>query len=174
MSATEPTYGANFYARLFNLTERRIQQLAKDGVIPKSGRGKYPLLGTVRGYVTYLQERQLNNEVGAGDFHLERTLLTKANRERAEFEVEQLRGELLSRDEVVEGVQQMVSAAKSKLLAVPVKAAAEVALLSETQEIQAMLQDFIYEALNELRNYRQPGLDEFGDVGLGAAAEANG
>lgn len=51
----DPGHPAKFYAELFNISERRIQQLAKDAIIPKAGRGRYPLLGTVRGYVDYLQ-----------------------------------------------------------------------------------------------------------------------
>jgi hypothetical protein len=43
-------------ARLLDLTERRVQQLAREGIIPpaaRSGneRGRYDLVGAVRGYV---------------------------------------------------------------------------------------------------------------------------
>jgi len=60
MSGTSPVYPASFYAKLFNLTERRIQQLASNGVIPRVERGKYPLIGTIQGYVTFLQGSNLN------------------------------------------------------------------------------------------------------------------
>ena len=36
------------------------KQLAKDEIIPKTGRGQYPLLGTVSGYIHYLQLLRLN------------------------------------------------------------------------------------------------------------------
>jgi hypothetical protein len=49
-------------ARLLNLTERRITQLAKEGVIPRSGRGKYPLANSVRGYITFLQQTASGSE----------------------------------------------------------------------------------------------------------------
>lgn len=55
-------HNTKFYANLFNITVRRIQQLAKDGIIPKSGRGRYPLIGAVKGYVGYLQTLRLSNE----------------------------------------------------------------------------------------------------------------
>ena len=32
-----------------------MQQLTKDGVIPKSSRGKYELVPTVKGYINYLK-----------------------------------------------------------------------------------------------------------------------
>lgn len=54
---TTPSYPVATIAKLFNLTERRVQQLAKEGVIPKPEKGKYDLIGCVRGYIAYLQER---------------------------------------------------------------------------------------------------------------------
>jgi phage terminase Nu1 subunit (DNA packaging protein) len=58
----DPTYPAKFFAELFGITERRVQQLAKDEVIPKRGRGRYPLVGTVKGYLNYLQMLRLSPE----------------------------------------------------------------------------------------------------------------
>jgi phage terminase Nu1 subunit (DNA packaging protein) len=42
--------------RLFNLTAARIGQLAKDGIIYKTGRNKYDLWRSVRGYIEFLQK----------------------------------------------------------------------------------------------------------------------
>ena len=36
-------------ARFLNLTERRVQQLARDGIIPKAEKGKYDLVRCVAG-----------------------------------------------------------------------------------------------------------------------------
>jgi hypothetical protein len=44
-------------ARLLDLSERRVQQLSRDGVIPKAERGQYDLVGAVRGYVVYGRPR---------------------------------------------------------------------------------------------------------------------
>lgn len=55
MESSESTFAGELIAKLLNITERRLQQLAKDGIVPKAARGKYPLAGCVRGYVTYLQ-----------------------------------------------------------------------------------------------------------------------
>jgi hypothetical protein len=35
-------------ARLLDLSERRVQQLSREGVIPKAERGQYDLVGAVR------------------------------------------------------------------------------------------------------------------------------
>lgn len=50
------SYPGGIIAKLLNITERRLQQLAKEGVIPRSGRDSYPLAGAVRGYIRFLQQ----------------------------------------------------------------------------------------------------------------------
>ena len=42
--------------RLFNLTSARVGQLAKDGIIFKTGRNKYDLWRSIRGYIEFLQK----------------------------------------------------------------------------------------------------------------------
>src|SRR5690554_4944951 len=49
-------YPAEVVSRLLNLTERRLQQLAREGIIPKAAHGKYPLVQCVQGYIRYLQQ----------------------------------------------------------------------------------------------------------------------
>lgn len=98
MSSKDPTKPAKFFADLFGVTERRIQQLAKDGVIPKAGRGQYPFIGTIRGYVRFLQERQeapnTNKEGEAVDYRGERTKLVIEQRRKIELQNEQTAGNL--------------------------------------------------------------------------------
>ena len=42
-------------ARLFNISERRVEQLAHKKIIPKVGRGVFDLGPTVNAYIRYLQ-----------------------------------------------------------------------------------------------------------------------
>ena len=56
-SSGNPTYPVSVIAKLLKLTERRVQQLSKEGVIPKAEHGRYELAAAVQGYVGYLQER---------------------------------------------------------------------------------------------------------------------
>ena len=82
-----PNYPASFYSRLFDVSERRIQQLAKDGIIPRAARGKYPLIGTIQGYVKFLQERAANSAFDGndGDLQSERRRLTRAQADAQEL-----------------------------------------------------------------------------------------
>tara|TARA_R110002167_G_scaffold41969_1_gene127903 strand:- start:1286 stop:1846 length:561 start_codon:yes stop_codon:yes gene_type:complete len=49
--------------RLFNLTSARIGQLAKDGVIFKTGRNRHDLWKSVRGYIEFLQRSKAGSGV---------------------------------------------------------------------------------------------------------------
>ena len=77
-------------ARLLDLTERRVQQLAQDGVIPPAARtgperGRYDLVSAVRGYVRYLREQATRSPSGSADFGVERARLVKAKADLAEM-----------------------------------------------------------------------------------------
>lgn len=48
-------YSKKVIADLFNLSERRIEQLVKQKIIPKAGRGVFDLGPTVQAYIRYLQ-----------------------------------------------------------------------------------------------------------------------
>ena len=61
--AEKATVPAETLAKLLNLTEVRIQQLAKDGIIVKETRGRYDLWGSIKGYVKYLQDRAIGRGV---------------------------------------------------------------------------------------------------------------
>jgi phage terminase Nu1 subunit (DNA packaging protein) len=60
-SATQPI---GVIARLLDLSERRVQQLSREGVIPRAERGQYDLIGSVRGYVRYLRDQALRRTTG--------------------------------------------------------------------------------------------------------------
>ena len=67
------------------MSERRIQQLSREGVIPKAERGQYDLVGAVRGYVGYLRDLAVKAQAGAPDFGAERARLIKAKADLAEL-----------------------------------------------------------------------------------------
>lgn len=95
-SAGTPTYPVGTIAKLLLLTERRVQQLSAEGVIPKAERGRYELAPAVQGYIRFLQERSVQANSGPVDYHQEKALLTKAQRETAELELALLRGDVAS------------------------------------------------------------------------------
>lgn len=92
-AATQPI---SVIARLLDLSERRIQQLSREGVIPKAERGQYDLIGSVRGYVRYLRDQALKAQAGAPDYALERARFIRARADLAEMEAEEKRRSLIA------------------------------------------------------------------------------
>ena len=148
-----PTYPVSTIAKLFNLTERRVQQLASEGVIPKPERGKYDLVASVRGYIAYLQERAFGKEIIHVDAHQERARLLKAQADKTELEVKTIKGELMSQDQIAEQWSGFVMATRSRLLSLPTRGAHLAMGLKEFHEIKGGLEELVREALNEIALY---------------------
>lgn len=137
-------------ARFLNLTERRVQQLARDGIIPKPEKGKYDLVRCVQRYVHYLQERAYGSGETPSDTYQERARLIKAQADKTELEVATLKSELVPVDVVESDWLSHVSSCRSRLLAIPSKSAFQIATLKEPDEIERFLKRAINEALAEL------------------------
>lgn len=120
------TYPVATIAKLLLLTERRVQQLVAEGVLPKGERGRYELVPVVQGYIRYLRDRALNGdanepEAGMGD----KARLLRAQADLAEMDATMRRGELVERGPVEAGLAAQDLALKDRLLTVPLSAAAD-------------------------------------------------
>ena len=136
-------------AKLLKLSERRIQQLAKEGVIPKAERGKYDLIGSVQGYIDYLKSK-VGGEFTAEEVLKNKNKLLKAKAELAEIDKMKASGELIPKEEVKRTWLELVQKVKQKLLSIPNKVAPVVDTIKSINEIKLILQDKIYEALYEI------------------------
>ena len=92
------TYPLGTISKLLDLSERRVQQLSREGVIPKAERGRYGLVGAVRGYVHYLRDRSIDSDVVSIDVARQRK--TAAEAELAEIELAKARADVVSIDDV--------------------------------------------------------------------------
>lgn len=177
MAATA-TATAAMLAKLFNLHERRVRQLGQEGIIPRPVHGKYDLIGSVQGYVKYLQERAEGRRNETSGVHDERMRLLTARAEHKELEVAALHQSLLPFDEVVAAWEQLVAAFRARCLALPSKLAPRLAVIHERRKIQDALTSEIREALQELARFdlagRGPARGAQGRPGREPPAGANG
>ena len=150
-SPSSPRYPAKVIASVLKLSERHVRNLVKEGVIPPPERGgRYDLIGSVQGYVTYLRERTMGKELARTDAHLERTRLLRAQADRTELEVSELKGLMIPAEDVAGEWQQMVGNARAKLLGLPAKAAHLVMAADTFSDAEDILRIQIQEALDEL------------------------
>ena len=100
-------------AVMLGMTARRVQQLVNDGVLPKTLHGKYALTKCIHAYIAHLKSLSDGNVAAS-----ERAKLLRAQREKAEIEIDALRRELIPADEVREVVGRCLTNAKSILLGI--------------------------------------------------------
>ena len=171
-------YPVTTIAKLFGVSDRRVQQYAQDGIIPKPVNGQYELVGCVRGIINYLQQRAFGKGVAPQDTHLERARLLKAQADMAEIELAERTGALVTVERVETDWLEMVTACRAKMLGIATKTAYQIAHLENPQEIEKFLKRTIYEALAEMAAYESDedlsDSIEDGDDGLDAAAAADG
>lgn len=118
MAAGTPTYPVATIAKLLMMSERRVQQLTKDGVIPKAERGRYELAPAVQGYIRFLQDRQAGNasQVESIDYHVEKARKIKFEADIAEVEAAKRRGEAIDAQEVKRAWQLILGEIRANLL----------------------------------------------------------
>jgi phage terminase Nu1 subunit (DNA packaging protein) len=137
-------------ADIFQLTPRRIQQLAEEGVFVKAGRGRYAAAESIRRYIKNMTERDGGKtEV---DYFEERAYHEKAKRLKTEMEVAVMKGELHRSSDVEMVMNDMVAAFRSKMLALPTKLAPQL-VGKPVAAVLTIITTEVHDALTELSEY---------------------
>ena len=156
-------------ARLLDLTERRVRQLSAEGVIPRAARGRYELVGAVRGYIRYLRDLTLKGDVGAADYGTERARLVKARADLAEMEAARMRGDLIPAPDVTAAWTEIVALMRGRLLALPDKIAPVVHEAENIAQARDIVRKGVHEVLAEIAatevQVRPPPGGAFGSSG---------
>ena len=154
-------------AEFLNLTARRVQQLASDGVIPRTDRGAYELAPAVRAYVRYLQGIAGGKGTEAEDLQRERTALARVQREEIELRILEKRRTLIPATEIEPAWLALVAAARAHLRAEPDR----LAHILDTLEGVAPKRDVLAESfdafLGKLSGFEPTGEHEL-ELGVGA------
>lgn len=150
-----------FLADLFDLTERRIQQLSTepDPVLTTIKKGKnnyYDLIPAIKKYIAYLKD--LINGKSAKQEHLTkegarldaeiRYKNTKA--ETAELQLKELSGQMHRSEDVEAVVSELVFAIRGMLVSIPNRCSADLADMEDANEISQLLSEEINQVLEQL------------------------
>ena len=150
-------------AKLFELDPRRVQQLAKEGVLPAASQRpyKFDLLPTVKAYIRYLRDRANGKEAKTAD-----TVKAEADKLRAEADLKQSKSKIaelqlkelegkMHRSEDVEAMtNDLVYTARSMIMALPGRLAMDVVQAGSANEASALIRAECYKILNELAGYQ--------------------
>ncbi len=159
-SATQPI---GVISRLLDLSERRVQQLSREGVIPKAERGQYDLVGSVRGYVRYLRDQALKAQAGAPDYAAERARFIRARADLAEMEAEEKRRSLIAAEQIEAAWIAVLALLRTRLLALPDRLAPQAFEQSTVGDTRNLIRAAIREVLDDLA---QPDIELEADIDL--------
>ena len=146
-SATQPI---GVISRLLDLSERRVQQLSREGVIPKAERGQYDLIGSVRGYVRYLRDQALKAQAGAPDYAAERARFIRARADLAEMEAEEKRRSLIAADQIEAAWIAVLALLRTRLLSLPDRLAPQAFDQPTVGDTRNLIRAAIREVLDDL------------------------
>lgn len=151
-----PAVNVKTLATLLNVSERRVYQMANEGIVIQEDRGKYDLFASVQGYIRFLQKDTVGQGGSEQEYRREKTGLAKAQRERAELELQATRGALVPKESVHKEGSELGVIVKSALMNIPSRLASELATISDPFEIHKMLSQEINEAMRELNERYRP------------------
>ena len=149
--------------KLFGVTERRVQQLAKEGVIPAAQTRpyKFDLLPTVQAYIKHLSDKANGKESKSAD-----TVQAEADKLRAEADLKQSKAKIaemqlkelegkMHRSEDVEAMtNDLVYTVRSMIMALPGRLAMDVAQAPSAAESSSLIRSECHKILNELASYQ--------------------
>ena len=155
--------GSAIVAKLFGVTDRRVQQLAQEGVIPveQTRPYKFDLLPTVQAYIKYLSAKANGKEQKSTD-----TVQAEADKLRAEADLKQSKAKIaelqlnelegtMHRSEDVEAmINDLVYTIRSMIMALPGRLAMDVIQTSNANEASALIRSECNKILDELAGYK--------------------
>jgi len=148
--ASEASFPTKIIARLLDLTEARVGQLWKDGIISKpKERGQYPAT-VIPEYIKWLRNKAFGSDISAGDTNKERARLLKNQADEKEMIVAEMRANLIPKEQVDTAWAEITGAMRAKMLAIPGKCAHEVVTAKDYKEANGILKKSVDEALTEL------------------------
>lgn len=150
------------------VSDRTISDLAIRGQAKKIGRGKYDLRETVRLYTAHLREvaAHRGGEAQILDLTQERARLAREQADGQELKNKQTRGDLVAREDVTRGWQDICRKIRSGMLAVTSRVRQRISTIDAAQA--AIIDREIRDALEALAD----GADHDGGSAVGTPTAA--
>lgn len=150
------TVSVGVMANIFSLSERRIRQMAEEGIIVRAAKGRYRLVESLKNYMLALKlaAEGMNAENPDGEINIneEKALHERVKRHISEMKYRVMKGELHKAEDVERVMTDMLASFKTRLLNIPSKVAPSLEN-RETAYIRELLSKEISEVLNELKDY---------------------
>lgn len=150
------TVSAAVLGNIFGVTDRRVRQMAEEGIIVRAAKGRYNLVESLKNYILSLklaaEGATADSPDGEIDIDEEKALHERVKRHISELKYQTMKGELHKADDVERVMTDMLAAFKTRAMNIPSK----VAPILEDRDagyIKDRLTNEVVEALNELKDY---------------------
>ena len=140
-------------AAILGVTARRVQQLAQDGTITASGRGKYLLSDAVQKYIEFrAREKAMSQaEIEKQDAEVS---IKKAKAIITVLEAKELQGKMHRTEDVAAMTEDLIYTVRGMLLALPGRLAIDAANLTEPPEVSELIRKEVYSVMEEISRYQ--------------------
>lgn len=162
------SYPVEIMAKLLQLTPRRVQQLANEGIIEKTDRGRYDLIKSVQGYIRYLNDQIPNKSTSDGgatfarvDAEVERAKYLKHKAELTRLEEEEKKGLLVSLDSQRHEAYRIGRILQTNILNIPARIAQDLAIETDASIIHRKLETELRQAMQDIADIISAGSDVF-------------
>ena len=150
------TVSAAVLGDMFGVTDRRIRQMAEEGIVVRAAKGRYKLVESIKNYLLTLKlaAEGVGVELADGEinFDEEKALHERVKRHISELKLQVMKGELHKAEDVQIVMMDMLVAFKTKMMSIPSKTA-PILENREVAFIKERLTKEVIEALNELKDY---------------------
>lgn len=172
-SISSVTVNATVLSDMLGVSNRRIRQLAEEGILVRAAKGRYKLAESIKNYIVTLR---ISNKDSTGNISSEELDLDeeKAKHEVIKKQINQLKlqlmkGEVHKSEDVRAVMSDMLAAFRSRLMNHPAKSAPVLANMYDAGQIQTYLEKEMSDALLELRQYDPKEFynDDYIDLGEG-------
>lgn len=145
-------------AEILGLSEETLTQYQKDGTFPilHKRRGRAGSDYETADVIAWLERRRVGHMIGNQDaIDIEEGKRRKIAAEAglAELELLKEQGKVVEIDRIAEEIGEQLSNFRAKMLSIPSKVAGQVYTAKDIKEIKVILDDAIFEALNEISGF---------------------
>ena len=142
------TVDSAYIGRLLNMTSRNVEKLVREEIMPRKARGQYEVVPCIQAYIKYLRTLGEGSSLSLAS---ERTRETKLKADILEMQSEKMKGGMYDAEWVQTLWSRCIMDFRSRLLSLPSKISPIAFACKTIQEIQGIAEEFVHEALNELK-----------------------
>ena len=150
------TVSASVLGELFGVTDRRIRQMAEEGIVTRAAKGRYKLVDSVKNYLLTLKLAAEGVDVelvdGEINYDEEKGRHERIKRQISELKLQIMKGTLHKAEDVEKVMMDMLTAFRTRVMNIPSKMAPALEN-RDTVFIKDRLTKEVIEVLNELKDY---------------------